>query len=141
LTRSLRDVVNSTTVDVEEMTIVSRRKQSVRVVAGRRRNSLVRNHHAHDLMKADLMKADLMNVDRLKHRDKLRDLKSADKRTSACCLMSKEAAANATEDSTTTEATESAANSHTAAVMETKITSRLLKSAKSFVTMQLPCAI
>jgi hypothetical protein len=88
----------------------------------------------------DLMKIELMNDDLLKHREKLRDLKWADKRKSACCLINREAAANTTQDSTTTEATESASDSHTAAVMETKITSRLLKNAKSFVTMQLACA-
>lgn len=125
-TRNQRDVVSSTTVDVAEMTIVSKPNRNAKPVAERR----TLNSHAHNHLKEDLT-----NLVRLRHPDKLLVQPLADKRIFACCLMPQEAAASDKDASTTIEVMEFVASSLIVVVMEMKITSRHWKNANHFAMM------
>lgn len=131
-TQKSSDVVSFTMVDAEEMKIVLPQKMTVKTVAERRKlKNHALKHHAENPK----------NHNRLKRHDKLRDLRSVDKKKAVCCLMREEAAVNNTEDSTTIEAMEFVASLLIVAAMEMKTISRHLKNANSFVTMPLECVI
>jgi hypothetical protein len=125
-------------VDVEEMTIASRQNRNVKIaVERRRRKDHVLSHHS----EGPTNHVTQILRDILKHHVNLQDQKLLNKKTFAYCHTQLEAVANVKDDSTTTEATVFAVNSHTVAAMATKITLRLLKTVKHFVMTLLPCAI
>ena len=125
-TQNQRDVVSSIMVDAAVMTIVSKPKESAKIVAERRTSSSHALNH---------LKEDLTNHVRLKHLNKLLAQPLAGKRIFACCLMRQEAAASDKDVFTTIEATEFVASSLIVVVMEMKITLRHLKNANHFAMM------